>query len=435
MSPVHVPSLPADGGTWLVAAADSVKVTVWDLDAGNILTKFKAGHSGLNSLAFSPDGTILALGGRGRVELLDIATGEHLLDIEDDFVTGLEFSPDGMSIAIGTDLKYNGVATVSIWRLEFGRGISTLRGLSARVERACFSPDSRLIAGFSHDWELGLWEMASGQLVRVCETPHGGYPDNANVTFSPDGQRLVFAGENAARMWDVASGKVLASWELPFGLFNIHRFTANDLTLVRVEDKACRIYQLLPPDRTNVLAVISEFTGGVLGVAASPEGKSLVVEGLPAVGQETGSQGHLIKRFDSRTGVSLWIKPNTGSGALLTTDPGGRLLAFWSDQEHEALLVDLFSGRELQKWPWLPYAISPGATLCAKPTDTERGFSLYSQLAAKPLITLAIDTQPAKWPEFDSTGNLLAWGNLDGTVTVCNLSEINQRLTKIGLGW
>jgi hypothetical protein len=32
-------------------------------------------------------------------------------------------------------------------------------------------------------------------------------------------------------------------------------------------------------------------------------------------------------------------------------------------------------------------------------------------------------------------GTHLAWGNADGTVTVCNLREINRRLMEVGLDW
>ena len=38
-------------------------------------------------------------------------------------------------------------------------------------------------------------------------------------------------------------------------------------------------------------------------------------------------------------------------------------------------------------------------------------------------------------PTFSQDGALLAWGNRDGTVTVCHLEDVQRRLAAIGFGW
>ena len=50
-------------------------------------------------------------------------------------------------------------------------------------------------------------------------------------------------------------------------------------------------------------------------------------------------------------------------------------------------------------------------------------------------VTLGIDGGSAVNPQFDRAGNQLAWGNTDGTVTVCDLKEIRERLGSVGLAW
>ena len=37
--------------------------------------------------------------------------------------------------------------------------------------------------------------------------------------------------------------------------------------------------------------------------------------------------------------------------------------------------------------------------------------------------------------QFSRDGSLFVWGNLDGTVNVCDIAEVRRRLTEIGLGW
>jgi hypothetical protein len=52
-----------------------------------------------------------------------------------------------------------------------------------------------------------------------------------------------------------------------------------------------------------------------------------------------------------------------------------------------------------------------------------------------PLVTLGIDVVASNFVQFDPRGTQLAWGNADGTVTVCNLEEIRDRLSRAGLQW
>jgi hypothetical protein len=60
---------------------------------------------------------------------------------------------------------------------------------------------------------------------------------------------------------------------------------------------------------------------------------------------------------------------------------------------------------------------------------------LFRRGRTEPLIALGIDSSDFRFPQFNLAGTHLAWGNADGTVTVCNLPEINRRLSEVGLGW
>ena len=53
-----------------------------------------------------------------------------------------------------------------------------------------------------------------------------------------------------------------------------------------------------------------------------------------------------------------------------------------------------------------------------------------------PLVTFNIDEQPISlMASFSMSGNYLAWGNGNGTVTVCDLEQVRARLAALGLGW
>lgn len=61
---------------------------------------------------------------------------------------------------------------------------------------------------------------------------------------------------------------------------------------------------------------------------------------------------------------------------------------------------------------------------------------VHEQGRSAPLVTIAADDR--RFPthsEFSRDGRLVASGNANGTVTVCNLIEMQRRLAEIGLGW
>src|SRR5439155_25850058 len=112
--------------------------------------------------------------------------------------------------------------------------------------------------------------------------------DNAALRFSLDETRLAFAGGQEAKLWEVASGRVLDTWKLPEGLVNALAFhSSGKLLLFRVETKdgklppfsgappdkhprVCRIYELGP--QLTKLGEILEFNWYVEPSIASPDG-------------------------------------------------------------------------------------------------------------------------------------------------------------------
>jgi WD40 repeat protein len=191
-------------------------VTLWDRASG----KPRAGiaDESVNSLAFSPDGKVLARSVMvikdNRIEAApvrryDLTKGQDLSDLPNragkNTLNCLAFSADGGTLA-GADFAGN----IILWDLATAQVRTTFRQEDGRRIRAlAFSPDGQLLAAAvgdrpGRDHEPGLielWDAATGQR-RLTLTGH----TNAvlSVAFSPDGKLLASGGsDRTVRLWDM----------------------------------------------------------------------------------------------------------------------------------------------------------------------------------------------------------------------------------------
>ncbi|KAJ5936027.1 hypothetical protein N7454_005325 [Penicillium verhagenii] len=187
-------------GQLLASGSDDLTVRLWDTTTGG-LQQMLEGPSRVNSVAFSPDGQILASGSEdGAIWLSNMATGDlqHILQGPSE-VKSVAFFPNGQLLASGS------VDTiVRLWNIATGSIQQTYNGHSDTVRSVAFSPDGRLLASGSEDAKVRLWDIATGDPKQILVSHLRVF----SVAFSPDSRLLAYGSDEEVRLWDIATGSL-----------------------------------------------------------------------------------------------------------------------------------------------------------------------------------------------------------------------------------
>jgi len=165
------------------------------------------GKIAIEAVAFSPNGRFLAGADNldGVTRLWDLRAGRKVRTFTNKrtpSTTAVAFSPDGKVLATG----YGG-GQVRLWDIATGKQIgaplpSAMNGDSA--DMVSFSPDGRTLAVSSGAGLVQLWDTASRQ--PLCEPLDSPTNQDARAVFSPDGRTLAVSNESGpVELWDVAT--------------------------------------------------------------------------------------------------------------------------------------------------------------------------------------------------------------------------------------
>ncbi|MEQ9096788.1 MAG: protein kinase [Phycisphaerales bacterium] len=178
---------------WIAVGAADGTARLWRNEAGATPRIIEIGAARVPMVRFSPDGNRLlcaAVSDRRQAVLLDVETGLPLAGFDggNDFIRAVAWSPDGSTVAVASDER-----TIRISDARTGRPIQTIAGLPWGPYDLAYHPGGAILFAVGPGGSVFVFDARSGaELAKLPVHDHAVF----SIALGPDGSTILTSGED-----------------------------------------------------------------------------------------------------------------------------------------------------------------------------------------------------------------------------------------------
>ena len=340
-------------GQFLATASMDETIRIWDVPWGPEIGRmaFVPGpdafihffsHNPSARLAFSPDNSLLAVGGYdGQVQIWDLANRQELSSFRhENAVTAVSFSPRGDYLASASVDE-----TARVWQLNSGREYLRLKHTDD-VNAVVFSKSGKFVVTASADGTARVWETQQG--TEFTRMTHDASVES--VVLSPDGVHAITIGGSTASLWEMTNQR-----ELKF--FNFAAFAVS-------------------PDNEHFVGASGRATTTVYGIASGNKGRSVNHDGdigdilfAPDGKWVATSDGYTVKVWDITSESKIYELAHSRVVWRIAFSPDGKLLGTASSPRDGYTLIRIWNWAEEKEISQFKVQGSPGSIMFSEDSN------------------------------------------------------------------
>jgi WD40 repeat protein/energy-coupling factor transporter ATP-binding protein EcfA2 len=397
-----------------VAAACEKNVLIWDLDNPKVPLTLSGHKVNVLDLAYSPDGKKIATSSSDRtVRLWDANDGTPNPPASiapSDISRRVVFNNDGTRL-----LTVNNDKTAQIWNTATGAQVGeSLTGHTGTINQAAFSPDGKAIVTGAADGTARVWDAVTGKKRRI-PVDNGNRSSVLDFSLRGDGKVIIIASADGTAQLFAGGSDPIATFDAHHGPVSSVAFSPDGNTVVTAHDDAARLWD------TNAgraqMTLPGHESSDVQGAAFTSDGKHIVT-----ASDDQTTQVWDVAANSFRTGY----KPDSDDALVAILSPDGTTMLSFVDKKN-ARLLDAMTGHLIA-----PLALPAEFTGWAFSRDgkrfiiaMERKAQVFEATSGKVVSTLeaqeelgAVDLSP--------DGKLVVTGCKDGAACLWNANRGRQ---------
>jgi WD40 repeat protein len=275
-SRVNRAAFSPSGDTIAVGFFDGV-IHLLSAEDGTKLNEFSGEWDYYFGMGFSPDGALFAFTTKDSIRLWNIKqSSEEIIPAgNDDFPTGLAFSPDGKALAVG---YYSG--KIIFWDISTKASMRTITGHENSIARMAFSPDGAFLATGDRDGIINMWDASSGD--KRWSEDVAEYAYEYDFSFSPDGAVFAMGSSTGSLHFvETATGSFLFEKDDSRSL-EIAALTFSPSGETLYASSAFALYAI-SVDTRDIKNIMYGFSYEIADMVVYPDGKAIAAAADPLI--------------------------------------------------------------------------------------------------------------------------------------------------------